>query len=173
MRINANHRQVFFSSAFEYVPRAMKVEGLGWRYENDFIGIQSLAQRLPSVGFGDTLSRSQVFFRKPLVHKKCKIRWTSARRRSISPSHWDSRTQGRMVRGRRSPGITQASRTAAVGNMIGEANAIASCKEVRVSVGTVDLIASGGFGKMVCLREECVRAVAIVDAIGKKARSSG
>jgi hypothetical protein len=41
-----------FSSAFEYFPRAMKVERLGWRYENDFIGIQSLAQRLPSVGFG-------------------------------------------------------------------------------------------------------------------------
>src|SRR5678816_3296828 len=85
------------------------------------------------------------------------------RRRSISPSHWDSRTQGRMIRGRRSqaePETTQASRTAAVGNMIGKAIAVASCKEVRVSVGTVDLIASG-FGKMVCRREECVRAVAI------------
>jgi 6-phosphofructokinase 1 len=82
------------------------------------------------------------------------------------------------------------SRTFSVGNMIGDAIAIMSHKEVRVSVlgyiqrggspspydrilatrfgvGAVDLIAAGGFGKMVCLQQESIRAVAIADAVGK------
>jgi len=82
------------------------------------------------------------------------------------------------------------SRTMAVGNMIGDAIALLAHKEVRVSVlghiqrggspspydrilGTrfgvaaVDLIAAGGFGKMVCLQQECIKAVSIADAAGK------
>ncbi|HUM06257.1 MAG TPA: ATP-dependent 6-phosphofructokinase [Terriglobales bacterium] len=82
------------------------------------------------------------------------------------------------------------SRTMAVGNMIGDAISLLAHKEVRVSVlghiqrggspspydrilGTrfgvaaVDLIAAGGFGKMVCLQQECIRAVSIADAVGK------
>ena len=82
------------------------------------------------------------------------------------------------------------SRTFSVGNMIGDAIAIMSHKEVRVSVlghiqrggspspydrilgtrfgvGAVELIAAGGFGKMVCLQQECIRAVTIADAVGK------
>jgi 6-phosphofructokinase 1 len=31
----------------------------------------------------------------------------------------------------------------------------------------VDLVAAGGFGKMVCLQQECIRAVSIADAVGK------
>jgi len=82
------------------------------------------------------------------------------------------------------------SRTMAVGNMIGDAIALLAHKEVRVSVlghiqrggspspydrilGTrfgvaaVDLIAAGGFGKMVCLQQECIKAVSIADAAGR------
>jgi 6-phosphofructokinase 1 len=88
------------------------------------------------------------------------------------------------------PEMKQLSRTMAVGNMIGDAIALLAHKEVRVSVlgyiqrggspspydrilGTrfgvaaVDLIARGGFGKMVCLQQECIRAVTIADAVGK------
>jgi ATP-dependent phosphofructokinase / diphosphate-dependent phosphofructokinase len=82
------------------------------------------------------------------------------------------------------------SRTMAVGNMIGDAIALLSQKEVRVSVlghiqrggspspydrilatrfgaAAVELIAAGGFGKMVCLQQECIRAVSIADAVGR------
>jgi phosphofructokinase-like protein len=82
------------------------------------------------------------------------------------------------------------SRTFSVGNMIGDAIAIMSHKDVRVSVlghiqrggspspydrilgtrfgvGAADLIAAGGFGKMVCLQQESIHAVAIADAVGK------
>jgi 6-phosphofructokinase 1 len=82
------------------------------------------------------------------------------------------------------------SRTMAVGNMIGDAIALLAHKEVRVSVlghiqrggspspydrilatrfgvAAVDLIAAGGFGKMVCLLQECIRAVDIADAVGR------
>ncbi len=88
------------------------------------------------------------------------------------------------------PEMKHLSRTSAVGNMIGDAIAIVSHKEVRVSVlghiqrggspspydrilgtrfgvGAVDLIAAGGFGKMVCLQQESIRVVAIADAVGK------
>jgi ATP-dependent phosphofructokinase / diphosphate-dependent phosphofructokinase len=88
------------------------------------------------------------------------------------------------------PEMKQMSRTFAVGNMIGDAIGLMSRKEVRVSVlghiqrggspspydrilatrfgvGAVDLIAAGGFGKMVCLQQESIRAVAIADAVGK------
>ena len=73
-------------------------------------------------------------------------------------------------------------RSMAVGNMVGDAIALVAHKEVRVSVlgyiqrggspspydrilatrfgvGAVDLIAAGGFGKMVCLQQESIRAV--------------
>jgi len=83
-----------------------------------------------------------------------------------------------------------SSRTMGVGNLVGDAIALLSHKEVRVSVlgyiqrggspspydrilatrfgvAAVDLIAAGGFGKMVCLQQECIRAVAIVDAVGR------
>ncbi len=78
----------------------------------------------------------------------------------------------------------------AVGNMVGDAIALVARREVRVSVlgyiqrggspspydrilatrfgvGAVDLIAAGGFGKMVCLQQESIRAVTIADAVGK------
>src|SRR6266851_5495444 len=81
-------------------------------------------------------------------------------------------------------------RAGSVGNLIGNAIASSANKEVRVSVlghiqrgGTptaydrilatrfgvaaVDLIAQGGFGKMVCLRNERIEAVDIAQAIGK------
>jgi phosphofructokinase-like protein len=81
-------------------------------------------------------------------------------------------------------------RGGSVGNLIGNAIAIAANKEVRVSVlghiqrggsptpfdrilatrfgvAAVDLIADGGFGKMVCLRGERIEAVDIAQAIGK------
>jgi len=81
-------------------------------------------------------------------------------------------------------------RGGSVGNLIGNAVAIAANKEVRVSVlghiqrggsptpfdrilatrfgvAAVDLIAEGGFGKMVCLRNERIEAVDIAQAIGK------
>ena len=83
-----------------------------------------------------------------------------------------------------------SSRTMAVSNVIGDAIASRSHKEVRVSVlghiqrggspspydrilatrfgvAAVDLIAAGGFGKMVCLQQESVRAVTIADAVGR------
>ena len=86
--------------------------------------------------------------------------------------------------------MTHLSRTMAVGNMIGDAISLLAHKEVRVSVlgyiqrggspspydrilatrfgvAVVDLIAEGGFGKMVCLQKECIRAVSIADAVGK------
>jgi len=88
------------------------------------------------------------------------------------------------------PEMKHMSRTMAVGNMIGDAIALIARKEVRVSVlghiqrggspspydrilatrfgvGVVDLIAEGGFGKMVCLQQESIRAVAIADAVGR------
>jgi ATP-dependent phosphofructokinase / diphosphate-dependent phosphofructokinase len=88
------------------------------------------------------------------------------------------------------PELKDNRRAGAVGNMIGNAIATGAGKEVRVSVlghiqrggsptpfdrilGTrfgvaaVDLIAQGQFGKMVCLRNECIRAVDIHEAIGK------
>ena len=81
-------------------------------------------------------------------------------------------------------------RGGSVGNLIGNAVATAANKEVRVSVlghiqrggsptafdrilatrfgaAAVDLIADGGFGKMVCLRNERIEAVDIAHAIGK------
>src|SRR6202011_2442404 len=76
-------------------------------------------------------------------------------------------------------------------NLIGNAIATSANKEVRVSVlghiqrggsptpydrilatrfgvAAVDLIAEGGFGKMVCLRNERIEAVDIPQAIGKR-----
>jgi phosphofructokinase-like protein len=88
------------------------------------------------------------------------------------------------------PGYLRENRRAgAVGNVIGNAIATLSHKEVRISVlghiqrggsptpfdrilatrfgvAAVDLIANGGFGKMVCLRNECIHAVDISQAIG-------
>jgi ATP-dependent phosphofructokinase / diphosphate-dependent phosphofructokinase len=81
-------------------------------------------------------------------------------------------------------------RGGSVGNLIGNAIATSANKEVRVSVlghiqrggsptpfdrilatrfgvAAVDLIAEGGFGKMVCLRNERIEAVNIAQAIGK------
>src|SRR6202022_917199 len=81
-------------------------------------------------------------------------------------------------------------RAGSVGNLIGNAIAVRSRKEVRVSVlghiqrggsptpfdrilatrfgvAAVDLIAQGGFGKMVCLRNERIEAVSIADAVGQ------
>ena len=81
-------------------------------------------------------------------------------------------------------------RGGSVGTLIGNAIAIAANKEVRVSVlghiqrggsptpfdrilatrfgvAAVDLIAEGGFGKMVCLRGERIEAVNISEAIGR------
>jgi len=86
--------------------------------------------------------------------------------------------------------MTHLSRTMAVGNMIGDAIALLSHKEVRVSVlghiqrggspspydrilatrfgvAAVDLIAEGGFGKMVCLKQESIKAVSIAEAAGR------
>jgi 6-phosphofructokinase 1 len=77
-----------------------------------------------------------------------------------------------------------------VGNVIGNAIAKASHKEVRVSVlghiqrggsptpfdrvlatrfgvAAVDLIAEGGFGRMVCLRAQRIESVEIAKAIGR------
>ena len=88
------------------------------------------------------------------------------------------------------PELKDNRRAGAVGNMIGNAIANGAGKEVRISVlghiqrggsptpfdrilGTrfgvaaVDLIAQGQFGKMVCLRNECIGAVDIHEAIGK------
>jgi ATP-dependent phosphofructokinase / diphosphate-dependent phosphofructokinase len=81
-------------------------------------------------------------------------------------------------------------RAGSVGNLIGNVIATRANKEVRVSVlghiqrggsptpfdrilatrfgvAAVDLIAQGGFGKMVCLRNERIEAVDIAQAIGQ------
>ena len=88
------------------------------------------------------------------------------------------------------PELKENRRSGAVGNLIGNAIAATSHKEVRVSVlghiqrggspspfdrilatrfgvAAVDLIADGGFGKMVCLQQECICAVDIAQAVGK------
>src|SRR6266436_4444286 len=88
------------------------------------------------------------------------------------------------------PEMKENRRASSIGNLIGNAIARGSGKEVRISVlghiqrgGTpspfdrilatrfgvaaVDLIAQGGFGKMVCLRSERIEAVDIAQAIGK------
>ena len=88
------------------------------------------------------------------------------------------------------PEMKHMTGTVAVGNLVGDAIALVAHKEVRVSVlghiqrggspspydrilGTrfgvaaVDLIAAGDFGKMVCLQQECIRAVPIADAVGR------
>ncbi len=81
------------------------------------------------------------------------------------------------------------SRGMPVGNLVGDAIGLMSRREVRVSVlghiqrggspspydrilatrfgvAAVNLIAAGQFGKMVCLQQECIRAVDIADAVG-------
>jgi 6-phosphofructokinase len=86
--------------------------------------------------------------------------------------------------------LKENSHNAAVGNLIGGAIATQSEKEVRVSVlghmqrggspspydrilatrfgvAGVDLIAEGGFGKMVCLQNGRIEAVEIAQAIGQ------
>ncbi len=88
------------------------------------------------------------------------------------------------------PELKENRRAGAVGNLIGNAIAHRSHKEVRVSVlghiqrggspspydrilatrfgvAAVDLIAAGGFGKMVCLQQESIRAVNFADAVGR------
>ncbi len=88
------------------------------------------------------------------------------------------------------PEMRHMARSMPVGNMVGDAIALMARKEVRVSVlgyiqrggspspfdrilatrfgvAAVDLVAAGGFGKMVCLQQECIRAVTIADASGK------
>jgi phosphofructokinase-like protein len=88
------------------------------------------------------------------------------------------------------PEMKHMAGTSPVGNLIGNVITLLSRKEVRVSVlghiqrggspspydrilGTrfgvaaVDLISAGGFGKMVCLQQESIRAVNIADAVGK------
>src|SRR5579872_2784973 len=86
--------------------------------------------------------------------------------------------------------LRQLARGGSVGNLIGDGIALTAHKEVRVSVlghiqrggspspfdrilGTrfgvaaADLIAGGGFGKMVCLRNARIECVNIADAIGQ------
>jgi ATP-dependent phosphofructokinase / diphosphate-dependent phosphofructokinase len=88
------------------------------------------------------------------------------------------------------PGMKQMGRGLPVGNVVGDAIALLSRKEVRVSllghiqrggsptpydrvlatrfgVAAVDLIAAGGFGQTVCLKGEHIRAVDIADAVGQ------
>jgi 6-phosphofructokinase 1 len=88
------------------------------------------------------------------------------------------------------PEMKHLSGTMSVGNLVGDAIALLARKEVRVSVlghiqrggspspydrilatrfgvAAVNLIAAGGFGKMVCLQQECIRAVNIADAVGR------
>ena len=87
------------------------------------------------------------------------------------------------------PELQHLSRGGSVGMLIGDAIALTAHKEVRVSVlghiqrggsptpfdrvlatrfgvAAVDLVAQGGFGKMVRLQKECITAVDIADAIG-------
>lgn len=88
------------------------------------------------------------------------------------------------------PELKQLSRGGSVGNLIGDGISLMAHKEVRVSVlghiqrggspspfdrilGTrfgvaaVDLVAHGGFGKMVCLHNSQIESVSIADAIGR------
>ena len=88
------------------------------------------------------------------------------------------------------PELKENRRAGAVANLIGNAISVRSKKEVRVSVlghiqrggsptaydrilatrfgvAAVDLIASGGFGRMVCLKNECIDSVDIAHAIGR------
>jgi 6-phosphofructokinase 1 len=88
------------------------------------------------------------------------------------------------------PELKDNRRAGSVGNLIGNAIAVRARKEVRVSVlghiqrggsptpfdrilatrfgvAAVDLIAQGGFGKMVCLRNTRIEAVDIAQAIGQ------
>jgi len=88
------------------------------------------------------------------------------------------------------PEMRHMARSMAVGNMVGDAIALMAKKDVRVSilghiqrggspspydrvlatrfgVAAVDLIAAGHFGKMVCLQQESIRSVNIIDAVGK------
>jgi phosphofructokinase-like protein len=88
------------------------------------------------------------------------------------------------------PELRENRRAGSVGNLVGNALAASSNKEVRVSVlghiqrggspspfdrilatrfgvAAVDLIAEGGFGKMVCLRNERIEAVDIARAVGR------
>jgi ATP-dependent phosphofructokinase / diphosphate-dependent phosphofructokinase len=87
------------------------------------------------------------------------------------------------------PELKQLSRGGSVGNLIGDGIALMAHKEVRVSVlghiqrggspspfdrilGTrfgvaaVDLVANGGFGRMVCLHNAQIECVSIADAVG-------
>jgi 6-phosphofructokinase 1 len=82
------------------------------------------------------------------------------------------------------------SRGVPVSQLIGDAVGLMAKKEVRVSilghmqrggsptpfdrvlgtrfgVAAVDLVAEGGFGRMVCLQQECIRSVPIAEAVGK------
>jgi len=88
------------------------------------------------------------------------------------------------------PELKENRRAGAISNVIGNAIAARSGKEVRVSVlghvqrggspspfdrilatrfgvAAVDLVAQGGFGKMVCLRSERIETVDIADAVGR------
>ena len=88
------------------------------------------------------------------------------------------------------PELKHMSRGGAVGNLVGDAIGLCANKEVRVTVlghvqrggspspfdrvlatrfgvAAVDLIAAGGFGKMVCLRGDNVTSVPIADAVGQ------
>jgi phosphofructokinase-like protein len=88
------------------------------------------------------------------------------------------------------PELKENRRAGAVGNLVGNAIAARAGKEVRVSVlghiqrggspspfdrilatrfgvAAVELIAQGGFGRMVCLRNECIESVNIADAVGQ------
>jgi len=85
--------------------------------------------------------------------------------------------------------LRQLSRGGSVGNLIGDGIALTARREVRVSVlghiqrggspspfdrilatrfgvAATDLIAEGGFGKMVCLRNATIECVSISEAIG-------
>ena len=88
------------------------------------------------------------------------------------------------------PELRHMSRGGAVGNLVGDAIGLCANKEVRVTVlghvqrgGTptpfdrvlatrfgvaaVDLIAQGGFGRMVCLKGSAVTSVPIAEAVGQ------
>jgi 6-phosphofructokinase 1 len=88
------------------------------------------------------------------------------------------------------PELRHMSRGGAVGNLVGDAIGLCANKEVRVTVlghvqrgGTptpfdrvlatrfgvaaVDLIAQGGFGRMVCLKGNAVTSVPIAEAVGQ------
>jgi ATP-dependent phosphofructokinase / diphosphate-dependent phosphofructokinase len=88
------------------------------------------------------------------------------------------------------PELRHMSRGVLVGNTVGDAIALLAHKDVRVSVlghiqrggsptafdrvlatrfgvAAVDLVAAGGFGKMVCLKGGRIEAVDIADAVGR------